>query len=173
MLHDRIDGDRFSITHDYIAQMLGIHRPSVTIAALDFKNQGLIDYSRGKISIVDRRGLEREACECYGLISKTYQSYLELLELRHLNDRMYQVNRQMAAVMEKKREIEKVTSFRVENLKRAIHELKSARGEYSLCAVCHRVRNGAGDWQDLVDFVQRYRSINLKQDICPCCREKM
>jgi CRP-like cAMP-binding protein len=173
MIHDRVDGDRFSITHEFIAQMLGIHRPSVTIAALEFKTRGLIDYSRGAITIEDREGLKEEACECYDLISKTYRNYLELLELRYLNHRMETVNREMAEVLQKRREAGSMTAFRIGNLERVIHKSRIGRSAFPLCALCHRVHNEYGDWQKLDDFVENYRRVSLIQDLCPACRAKV
>jgi hypothetical protein len=53
--------------------MLGCHRPSVSIAAGMLQKQGLIDYSRGVITIRDRKGLEQASCSCYGFIVREYQ----------------------------------------------------------------------------------------------------
>lgn len=65
MAHDRVDGDRFYLTHQSIADLLGVQRSAVTIASGTLKLGGLIDYSRGRISILDRRGLEKAAGDCY------------------------------------------------------------------------------------------------------------
>lgn len=65
MAHDRADGDRFPITHEFLAMMLGVRRPGVTIAAQSLQEAGLIVYNHGSMSIVDRKGLEAIACECY------------------------------------------------------------------------------------------------------------
>jgi CRP-like cAMP-binding protein len=65
MTHDRVQGDRFELTQGFIAIMLGVHRPAVTLAAGALQNAGLIRYRRGKITILDRPGLEAAACECY------------------------------------------------------------------------------------------------------------
>jgi CRP-like cAMP-binding protein len=66
--------NELELTQDFIAQMLGIHRPGVSLAALNLKNAGLIDYHRGLIRIVDKEGLEEVACECYETLKSDYQN---------------------------------------------------------------------------------------------------
>jgi hypothetical protein len=68
MIHNRVDRDEFELRQEFIAQMLGVHRPSVSIAAKLLQQAGLIDYSRGQMRILDPEGLEKGACECYSLI---------------------------------------------------------------------------------------------------------
>lgn len=68
MVHNRVDRDEFELRHDFIAQMLGVHRPTVSIAAKLLQKAGLIDYSRGRMRILDPEGLKNGACECYMLI---------------------------------------------------------------------------------------------------------
>lgn len=63
--HDSAAADTFDLTHDFLAMMLGVHRPSVSIAARFLKEAGFIDYKRGQVTITDRHGLEEHACECY------------------------------------------------------------------------------------------------------------
>ena len=65
MSHDRVGADKFLITHEFLAQMLGSRRATVTLSAGVLQTAGLIRYSRGHVEIVDRRGLEAAACECY------------------------------------------------------------------------------------------------------------
>jgi CRP-like cAMP-binding protein len=60
------------LTQDFIAQMLGIHRPGVTLAALNLKDAGLIDYRRGLVRIIDIEGLEKFSCECYETLKSDY-----------------------------------------------------------------------------------------------------
>lgn len=68
MLADRSDENKLSLTHDQISCFLGVHRPSITSIAKDLRHSEVIDYMRGKISILDRRKLETLACECYSTI---------------------------------------------------------------------------------------------------------
>jgi CRP-like cAMP-binding protein len=65
MTHDRVGADEFHLTQEFLAQMLGVRRPSVTVAAGQLQKAGLIRYQRGRIRVVDRAGLEAAACGCY------------------------------------------------------------------------------------------------------------
>lgn len=68
MAHDRAGTDSFSLTQEFLADLLGIQRPSVTHVARSLQAAGLIRYSWGKLTITDREGLEAAACECYGRV---------------------------------------------------------------------------------------------------------
>jgi CRP-like cAMP-binding protein len=70
MAHDRAGTDSFQLTQEFLAELLGIQRPSVTIVARTLQKAGLIRYSRGLIAITDRQGLEDAACECYDMVRK-------------------------------------------------------------------------------------------------------
>jgi len=65
MIHDRAKGDHFHLTHEHLADMLGVQRSAVTIAAGTMQKAQLISYSRGEIQMLDRDGLEAMSCECY------------------------------------------------------------------------------------------------------------
>lgn len=65
MTDDRAPADHFQLTHQFLADMLGVQRSAVTLASVILKHDKLIEYSRGSISILDRPGLEAVACECY------------------------------------------------------------------------------------------------------------
>jgi len=67
-VRDRIDDDVIRLTHDFLAQMLAVRRPTVSLIAYGLQQAGLIRYQRGKISILDREGLEQRACECVGAL---------------------------------------------------------------------------------------------------------
>ncbi len=73
---DRIDGNEIIMTQELIANMLGVRREGVTHAASKLQHLGLIAYSRGHIRILDRAGLERRSCECYGVMRSEYRRLL-------------------------------------------------------------------------------------------------
>ncbi|HEY9674560.1 MAG TPA: Crp/Fnr family transcriptional regulator [Waterburya sp.] len=68
MTCDRVQSDQFPITHDFLSQMLGVRRASITVVAGMLQKAGLIRYSRGQMIIIDREGLEAVSCECYRLV---------------------------------------------------------------------------------------------------------
>jgi CRP-like cAMP-binding protein len=68
LTHDRVGGDEFPLTQEYLALMLGVRRPTVTDIAQKLRHEGLINYTRGSLAVTDRRGLEECACDCYALI---------------------------------------------------------------------------------------------------------
>jgi CRP-like cAMP-binding protein len=68
MSHDRVGTDTFLITHEFLGQMLGSRRATVSLSAGLLQSAGLIRYHRGRMTIVDRRGLEGVSCECYAII---------------------------------------------------------------------------------------------------------
>jgi diguanylate cyclase (GGDEF)-like protein/PAS domain S-box-containing protein len=76
--HDRLPGNQLNMTQELIANMLGVRREAVTEAAGKLQTAGLIQYSRGHITIVDRGGLEARACECYATVKREYQRLFEL-----------------------------------------------------------------------------------------------
>jgi CRP-like cAMP-binding protein len=76
MVDDRTDGDTLILTHELISLILGVTRPGVTIAAGALQKAGLIQYARGRLTIVDRGGLEQTACECYRTVANYYRSVL-------------------------------------------------------------------------------------------------
>jgi CRP-like cAMP-binding protein len=75
---DRADSQELFLTHELIGNLLGTNRPSISEAAKTLKDKGLIDYNRGVITIIDRKGLEEETCECYEVIKETVETYLSL-----------------------------------------------------------------------------------------------
>ncbi|WP_428970224.1 Crp/Fnr family transcriptional regulator [Sphingomonas sp. Xoc002] len=72
MTHDRVDGDHFPLTQEFLGHMLGVTRPSVSIAAGMLQKAGYIRYVRGTIEVIDRQGLESATCECYGVINREF-----------------------------------------------------------------------------------------------------
>jgi CRP-like cAMP-binding protein len=73
MTHDRVGANTFTLTHEFLAAMLGVRRASVTVAAGILQKAGLIRYSRGKITVLDRAGLEQASCECYRVVRERYE----------------------------------------------------------------------------------------------------
>ena len=71
MTHDRVHGDRFYLTHDLLSRMLGVRRSGVTAAAGVLHGRKLINYTRGRIAVLDRKGLERASCGCYRSVRNT------------------------------------------------------------------------------------------------------
>jgi CRP-like cAMP-binding protein len=76
MSHDRVLGDEFSLTHEYLSQMMGVRRASVTEAANAIQEDGAIRYSRGVMTIVDRARLEALTCECYWVVTQEWDRLL-------------------------------------------------------------------------------------------------
>jgi len=76
MTHDRAADDEFPLTQEFIAQMLGVRRAGVSAAASILQRAGFIKYSRGRITVLDREGLESAACECYGVIRDDFDALL-------------------------------------------------------------------------------------------------
>ena len=77
MMHDRAEGEALPYTHEFLSHMLGTNRKSVTLAALSLQRAGLISYSRGKIKVLDRRGLEKVSCECYAIVKERFDAFLK------------------------------------------------------------------------------------------------
>ncbi len=76
MTHDRVGADEMPLTHEFLAFMLAVRRPSVTENLQVLQDRGLITNSRGKIQIVDRAGLEATSCECYRTVANAYERLL-------------------------------------------------------------------------------------------------
>jgi CRP-like cAMP-binding protein len=76
MMHDRAQGEALPYTHEFLSQMLGANRKSVTLAAQSMQTAGLISYRRGKIQVLDRPGLEKASCECYAIVRERFDAFL-------------------------------------------------------------------------------------------------
>jgi CRP-like cAMP-binding protein len=77
MTHDRVDGDVLPLKQQFLAEMLGVHRPAVTLAAGALQRAGVIRYTRGKVTVLDRPALERASCECYAIIMRRTERLLD------------------------------------------------------------------------------------------------
>jgi Crp-like helix-turn-helix domain len=78
MTHDRVDSEEFELRQEFLAVMLGVQRPTVTLAAGALKHAGLIEYHRGRVTILDREGLEEAACPCYEQVRLAYSRLVRL-----------------------------------------------------------------------------------------------
>lgn len=76
---DRLSGNHMVMTQELIANMLGVRREGVTAAAGSLQNAGLIRYTRGRIEVINREGLEARTCECYGVVKREYDRLLPAL----------------------------------------------------------------------------------------------
>ncbi len=76
MAHDRVDGDEIFLTHEFIATMLGVRRPGVTLAVAVLERSGLIELHRARIVVRDRAGLEDASCECYEVANNAFERLL-------------------------------------------------------------------------------------------------
>lgn len=77
-MNDRTPGKTIELTQDFLAQILGVRRATISEASAVFRTKNLIDYARGKLVIRDREGLRGEACECYDLVADAYRQFLPL-----------------------------------------------------------------------------------------------
>ena len=73
---DRVQSDTLHLTHEFVSQMIGAPRTSVTSIAGSLQREGLVNYQRGKIVILDRAGLEAASCECYGIVKESISRYI-------------------------------------------------------------------------------------------------
>ena len=85
MTHDRMPSDTFLLTQEFLAMMLGVRRAGVSVAAGALQRAGLIRYHRGRITILDRKGLEERACECYGVTKVEFDRLLGAAGARRRN----------------------------------------------------------------------------------------
>jgi CRP-like cAMP-binding protein len=76
MAHDRVEGDEFPMTHEFLSMMLGVRRAGISTTAGTLQKAGFIRYQRGCIEVTDRPGLESVACECYGIVRRAQDQLL-------------------------------------------------------------------------------------------------
>lgn len=81
---DRMESEELNLTQEFLAQMLGVQRSTVTVAASALQRAGFISYTRGKIHILDRHNLAKVACECYGIVCESYERMLQLNDKENL-----------------------------------------------------------------------------------------
>ena len=71
-----MEGDQFHLTHEFLSTMLGVRRASVTVVMGTLHRAGVIEYSRGRVTVLDRPGLEAASCECYGMATEEHHRLL-------------------------------------------------------------------------------------------------
>lgn len=76
MTHDRAHKDSFHVTHEFLSNMLGVRREGITASAVKLHSDGLIEYTRGAVTVLDRSGLESAACSCYDIDRRSYAKLL-------------------------------------------------------------------------------------------------
>jgi CRP-like cAMP-binding protein len=76
MTHDRVQGNAFPLTHEFLAFMLGVRRAGVTVAMRALQESGMVDYTRGWVEVVDRKALEGASCECYKVVREHFDRLL-------------------------------------------------------------------------------------------------
>jgi CRP-like cAMP-binding protein len=76
LTHDRVGAEEFPLTQEFLSQMLGVRRASVTVAAGALQSAGFVRFWRGRITILDRDGLEGSSCECYEIIRHEFDRLL-------------------------------------------------------------------------------------------------
>jgi CRP-like cAMP-binding protein len=81
--HDNQQTKTFSMTHEQIANILGVRRESISLAAGNLQDLGLIKYSRGKIELIDRKGVESAACGCYSTVKKLHDQMIRTYRSAH------------------------------------------------------------------------------------------
>jgi CRP-like cAMP-binding protein len=81
MSQDRSEANRFRVTHEFLSYMLGVRRVGVTIAAGELQREGLIEYHRGDVTVLDRKRLEAAACSCYAGDRRAYARVLQTAEV--------------------------------------------------------------------------------------------
>jgi CRP-like cAMP-binding protein len=76
MAHDRAEGDDLQITQEFLALMLCVYRPSVSVVASTLQRAGMIRYGRGQVTVLDRAALEATACDCYAVVKRRFDRLL-------------------------------------------------------------------------------------------------
>jgi CRP-like cAMP-binding protein len=77
MMHDRAESDKLPLTHEFLSQMLGANRATVSLTAATIQQAGYIRYTRGKLTVRDVEGLEDVSCECYRIVKTRYEDILK------------------------------------------------------------------------------------------------
>jgi CRP-like cAMP-binding protein len=81
MTHDRVFSDHFTLTHEFLGLMLGVGRPTLSQVAGRLQAAGLITYRHGRVTVLDRAGLESRSCECHAIVARYFDAFLRRLNL--------------------------------------------------------------------------------------------
>jgi len=81
MTHDRVFSDHFTLTHEFLGLMLGVRRSTLSQVAARLQEAGLITYRHGRITVLDRAGLESRSCECYAIVARYFDAFLRRLRV--------------------------------------------------------------------------------------------
>jgi CRP-like cAMP-binding protein len=76
MMDDRAEGELMSYTQEFLSEIMGVARTSISAAAQAMQTAGLISYRRGAMQVLDRAGLEKASCECYGIVKRRFDAFL-------------------------------------------------------------------------------------------------
>jgi CRP-like cAMP-binding protein len=82
MTHDRVHGDAFEMTQEFLSMMLGVHRPAVSVAMGMLQNAGIVRYARGRVTVLDRPRLEEASCDCYAITRAEHERLLDITDVR-------------------------------------------------------------------------------------------
>ena len=91
MTRDRMPSDEFLLTQEFLGMMLGVPRPSVSLTMTDLQKAGLVRYSRGRVKILDRKGLQKRACECYKMSKLEFDRSPRRLTTKPRNDKAHRL----------------------------------------------------------------------------------
>jgi len=76
MMDDRAEGEPMAYTQEFLSEIMGVNRTSISAAAQSMQSAGLIAYRRGTMQVLDRAGLEKASCECYGIVKRRFDAFL-------------------------------------------------------------------------------------------------
>lgn len=76
MMDDRAEGEPMTYTQEFLSEIMGVNRTSISQAAQSMQNQGLIAYRRGTMQVIDRAGMEKASCECYAIVKRRFDAFL-------------------------------------------------------------------------------------------------
>lgn len=171
MYQDRVTEDTIlQMKHESIALLLGVSRGRVTVAANELKKKGLINYSRGNIEILDRKGLEEFTCGCYSVIKQVYNRYLAQLKSKNPTRRLEQNNREFIETIKWSRSLSQETQKSISEFRRVKN--KAIPLLIKICAECQRICDLQYNPQVIAKDNQRLLQVLSNSGICTNCRAR-